>query len=69
MSTLIKKNVGTADAIIRIILAGTIGILSYMGWVSGGIAIALGVAAVIFLVTGFVNFCPLYAALGIKSKK
>jgi len=69
MSALIKKNVGTADGIIRIIFACGIGILSYIGWISEGTAMVNGVVAIIALITGFVNFCPIYHALGIKTRE
>lgn len=63
---------GSADRMIRIIIAVIIGILYYTGVVSGTVAIVLLVVGGIFLLTGFVNFCPLYVPFGIttlKSKK
>lgn len=67
--SLIKRNVGKLDATIRILLAVTIGILAYLNVISGTLAIGLGVGAAIFLVTGFLNFCPLYAIIRIKTNK
>jgi hypothetical protein len=67
-----KKNMGSADRMIRIIIAVIIGILYYTGVVSGTVAIVLMVIGGIFLLTGFINFCPLYVPFGIttlKSKK
>ena len=63
---------GSADRMIRIIIAVIIGILYYTGVVSGTVAIVLMVIGGIFLLTGFINFCPLYVPFGIttlKSKK
>ena len=67
-----KKNMGTTDRTIRIIIAVIIGILYYTGFISGTLAIVLLVLGGIFLLTSFVNFCPLYIPFGIttlKSKK
>lgn len=67
-----KKNMGTTDRMIRIIVAVIIGILYYTGFISGTLAIVLLVLGGIFLLTSFVNFCPLYVPFGIttlKSKK
>ena len=63
---------GSADRMIRIIIAVIIGILYYTGVVSGTVAIVLMVIGGIFLLSGFINFCPLYVPFGIttlKSKK
>ena len=69
MESVIKKNVGTADAIVRILLAVVVGVLYFVKIISGTLAIVLGVVAIVFLATSFLNFCPIYAALGIKTSK
>ena len=61
------KNMGTADRIIRILLAVIIGILYFTGNLTGTAAIILGLFAVIFLVTSFVSFCPLYVPFKIST--
>jgi len=63
-----KKNMSKADAIIRIIVATVILILWYSGIIGGTILIVLGVVAAIFMITGFINFCPLYGVLGIGTR-
>jgi len=63
-----KKNMSKTDGIIRIIVALVIGALWYFNVVSGALLIILGVVAAIFIVTGFINFCPLYGILGIRTK-
>ena len=55
------KNMGTVDKAIRILVAVVIGILYFTNQISGIAAIILGIFAVIFLLTSFVSFCPLYA--------
>ncbi|MCE5194159.1 MAG: DUF2892 domain-containing protein [Nitrospiraceae bacterium] len=63
------KNMGTTDKIIRIIIAVVIGILYLTGNISGILAVVLGILAVIFLLTSFVGWCPLYVPFGISTKK
>jgi hypothetical protein len=64
-----KKNMGTADRIIRIILVIVIGILYFTGQITGTAAIVLGIIAVIFILTSIVSFCPLYLPLKISTRK
>ena len=56
-----NKNMGSLDRVIRIILAVLVAILYFTDQISGTAAIILGIFAVIFLLTSFVSFCPLYA--------
>lgn len=64
-----KKNMGTADKVIRILIAVVIGVLFFTGQISGLLAIILMVFAIIFIITGFVSSCPLYSFLGISTIK
>lgn len=64
-----KKNMGTIDRIVRVTLAILVGVLYLTGVITGGTAIILGIIALIFVVTGFVGFCPLYVPLKIKTTK
>lgn len=64
-----KSNVGTTDKIVRIITALLIGVLYFFNIVSGTLAVVLGVVAVIFLLTSFISFCPLYLPFGINTFK
>lgn len=63
-----KKNMGGTDRIIRIIIAAVAAILYYTGTVPGTYGIILLVVAIVFLLTSFLNFCPLYTILGINTK-
>lgn len=56
-----KRNMGNADRVIRILFALVVGVLYFSDQISGLAAIILGVLSVIFLLTGIVGFCPLYA--------
>lgn len=64
---MMKKNVGTVDKIIRIVLALVIGALYALNVISGTLGLVLLVASGVFLVTGLINFCGLYALLGINT--
>lgn len=63
-----KKNMGQIDKIIRGIIAAIIAILYITNVISGTIALILGAFAVIFLITSFVSFCPLYTPFGINTR-
>jgi len=64
-----KKNMGNVDRIIRVLLALLVGVLYYLNMITGTAAIILGVFAVIFLITSFLSFCPLYLPFGLSTKK
>ena len=64
---IMKKNMGSTDRIIRIVLAVIIAGLYYGGYISGTLGIVLLVAAVIFAVTSFVSFCPAYVPFGLNT--
>lgn len=63
------KNMSSLDRILRIIIAAGVGVLYFIGVLSGTWAIVLGVLAVIFLITGLIGFCPLYKLFGIATLK
>lgn len=62
-----KKNMGMADRIIRVIIAATVAVLFFTGIISGVLGIVLLVLAGVFVLTSLVSFCPLYAPFGIKT--
>jgi len=64
-----KANMGTADKLVRILAAILIGVLYFMGQITGTVAIILLAVAVIFIATSFMSFCPLYLPFGISTKK
>jgi len=64
-----KKNMGSTDKIIRVIIAAVIGLLYYLDYISGTLAYVLMAVAIILLVTSLVNFCPLYRLLGTSTCK
>ena len=62
-----KKNMGNADRIIRIIIAAIIGILYFTNIISGTLAIVLLILSVVFILTSIISFCPLYTIFGLKT--
>lgn len=64
-----KKNMGSADRIIRVLIAAIIAVLYFTGTLSGAWATGLLIVAGIFVLTSFVSFCPLYAPFGIRTCK
>ncbi|QQR98797.1 MAG: DUF2892 domain-containing protein [Sphingobacteriales bacterium] len=64
-----KKNMGSLDKMIRVIIATVILVLYFTKIITGTLAIVLLVLAIVFAVTSFINFCPLYTVLGINTNK
>lgn len=64
-----KKNVGTADKVVRILAAFIIAALYYTDKISGTTAIVLLVVAGVFILTSFMSFCPLYLPFGLSTRK
>jgi hypothetical protein len=64
-----KKNMGSTDKIIRILIALIIGVLYFTKTIDGTLALILGALAVIFLLTSFISFCPLYLPFGLSTRK
>jgi hypothetical protein len=62
-----KKNMGTADRVIRVIIAAIFVLLYATGVVTGTLGIVLIVLAIVFALTGLVGFCPLYFPFGIST--
>lgn len=55
---------GTTDSYIRFAVGFLLFALYYAGYFSGTFAFIIFIAATIFIVTGFVKFCPLYTLFG-----
>lgn len=64
-----KKNMGGVDRTIRIIVALALVALYYFKVIEGTLAYVLLALSGIFLLTSFINFCPLYTLLGINTCK
>lgn len=64
-----KKNMGSIDKIIRIIVAALFGYLYFTNKVEGTLGIVLLIFGAVFLLTSLVSFCPLYTLFGINTCK
>jgi len=64
-----KKNMGSADRIIRLIIAAIVAILFFTHTITGILGIVLLVVAAIFVLTSFISFCPLYWPFGLSTHK
>jgi len=62
-----KLNMGSADRIIRLIIAAVIALLFFTNVLTGTVGIVLLVLGGVFLLTSFIGFCPLYAPFGIST--
>ncbi len=61
------KNMGSADKIIRILIAAIVTVLYFTNVLPGTLGIILLVLSGVFLLTSLINFCPLYIPFGIKT--
>jgi hypothetical protein len=64
-----KKNMGNADRIIRVLVAVVVAVLYFTNQISGTLAAVLGLFAVIFVLTSFMSFCPLYLPFKFSTRK
>lgn len=63
-----KKNVGTIDKVIRILIALVVVLLYFTNAISGTLAIILLILSGILIVTSFISFCPMYWPFGISTR-
>ena len=64
-----KKNMGTLDKAIRIIVAAIIVVLYFTKVIEGTLGIVLLVFAGIFVLTSLISVCPLYPLMGMDTTK
>jgi len=64
-----KKNMGSADRVIRILLGVLFIVLYAFKTVQGTWGIVLAAVGGVFLLTSLVSFCPLYTIVGINTCK
>lgn len=64
-----KKNMGSTDRIIRLVLAAIMAYLYFGGVVTGILGIVLAAVAGVFVLTSLVSFCPLYTLVGMNTCK
>ncbi|HAY33632.1 MAG TPA: DUF2892 domain-containing protein [Ignavibacteria bacterium] len=64
-----KKNMGSSDKIIRVIIAAVIAFLYFTNVITGVLGLILLIFAAVFVLTSFISSCPLYSLLGISTAK
>lgn len=64
-----KANMGSADRIIRLLIAAAIVVLYFLDLINGSTATVLLIIAAVFALTSIVNFCPLYTIFGLRTNK
>ncbi len=62
-----KPNMGTADRIIRVLLAAVFAYLYFSGTVTGTPGLILVILGGVFVLTSLVSFCPLYTIVGLNT--
>ncbi len=62
-----NKNMGTADRIVRVIIASIIATLYFTNIITGTLGITLLVLAGVFVLTSIISFCPLYLPFGLRT--
>jgi uncharacterized membrane protein len=64
-----KKNMGSTDRIVRLVVSVVVAVLIFLNVLSGTLATILGIIAGIFFLTSLIGFCPLYTLFGFSTKK
>lgn len=61
------KNIGSIDKILRFVIAIAIVALYSINVITGTLGIFLLVVAGILAITAFINFCPIWTIIGVKT--
>ena len=64
-----KKNMGSTDKLVRVIIAVIIAALYFTNTITGTLGIVLLLLAGVFVLTSVISFCPLYAPFGLSTCK
>jgi hypothetical protein len=62
-----KKNMGSVDKVIRLLVVVAFAILYVTNTITGTLGMVLLAIALLFLVTSLISYCPLYTLLGITT--
>jgi len=62
-----KKNMGNADRVIRLLLAALAAFLYFTNVISGTSGIIILIVGVVFLITSLAGTCPLYSLFGLNT--
>jgi hypothetical protein len=64
-----KKNIGTIDKIIRVLLAIIFAVLYFAHIITGTLGIILLALGGVFILTSLVSFCPIWWSIKISTNK
>lgn len=64
-----KKNMSSADRMIRVVLVAIFAYLYFSGTVAGIFGLILLILAIVFLATSLIGFCPIYTIFGVSTCK
>jgi hypothetical protein len=64
-----KKNVGSIDKVVRILMAVVVIVLYFTQVISGTLAVILLIVSAILILTSLISFCPIYWPFGISTDK
>lgn len=62
-----KKNMGSTDRIVRLVIAAIVALLYFTETVSGTLGLVLLILAGVFVLTSLVSICPLYSIFGVST--
>ncbi len=62
------SNMSPVDRTIRVLFAAMVAFLYLVNFISGTVALVLGIIGAVLLLTAFINFCPLYKIFGISTR-
>ncbi len=64
-----KKNMGTIDKVVRILIAAIVVLLYFTNVISGTLAIILLALSAVLFITSLIGFCPMYYLTGMNTNK
>jgi hypothetical protein len=64
-----KKNVGSIDKGIRILVALILVVLYFTNVISGTLGIIILALSAVFVITSLLSFCPIWKVLGLNTMK
>lgn len=62
-----NRNVGNIDRIIRVVIGLSLIAAWLMSWLTGTLAIVLGIVGIVLIATAGLKFCPLYRIFGART--
>jgi hypothetical protein len=64
-----KKNVGTIDIVMRLLIAALLIILNFTNVITGPLAIIIWIFAGILILTSILSFCPIWYLVSFNTRK